>query len=281
MFGLFPTGLIVALALAGFFLNFTRLKQRPGELLLYLFIFLYALATMAFYVLARFRVPAIPLFAIAAGVFLSDLVVTVLAWRANARHLLLHCLPALLAGAYFVWLFYPMYREYYEAPLMRAARPDGVRLKTAASFQEFDNGPEYLSPWMAAKLDAATVVSKSFSASDIDPHDYSDAYITAVFCMESPGEFLAVCNGKLFRLTAAPDELHPLPYLPVRIGPLPVPEDLTFTFSFPGLPPDRYGFAVDFHRDYGRTVYNAKSFPAEAVMRLELVPADESRPSPE
>ena len=281
MFGLFPTGLIVALALAGFFLNFTRLKERPGELLLYLFIFLYAFATMAFYVLARFRVPAIPFFAIAAGVFLSDLVVTALDWRTNMRHLLLHCVPALLAGAYFVWLFYPMYREYYEAPLMRAARPDGVRLKTAASFQEFDNGPEYLSPWMAARLDAATTVSKSFSASDIDPRDYSEAYVTAVFCMESPGEFSAVCNGKLFRLTAAPDDLHPLPYLPVRIGPLPVPDDLTFSFTFPGLPPDRYGLAVDFHRDYGRTVYNAKAFPAEAVMRLELVHADDPRPVPE
>ena len=208
MFGLFPTGLIVALALAGFFLHFTRLKDRPGELLLYLFIFLYAFATMAFYVLARFRVPAIPFFAIAAGVFLSDLVVTALDWRKNARHLLLHCVPALLAGSFFVWLFYPMYREYYEAPLMRAARPDGVRLMTAASFQEFDNGPEYLSPWMAAKLDVATTVSKSFSTNDIDPHDYSEAYITAVFCMETPGEFTAVCNGKMFRLTAVPDELR-------------------------------------------------------------------------
>ena len=213
--------------------------------------------------------------------FLSDLVVTTLAWRINARHLLRHCVPALLAGAFFVWLFYPMYREYYEAFLMRAARPDGVRLKTSASFQEFDNGPDYLSPWIAAKLDAATTVSKSFSSKDVDLHDYSEAYITAVFCLESPAEFLAVCNGRTFHLTAVPDEFHQLPYLPVRIGPLPVPDDLTFTFTFPGLPPDRCGLAVDFHRNYGRTVYNAKAFPAEAVMRLELVPADDSRPVPE
>jgi hypothetical protein len=60
-----------------------------------------------------------------------------------------------------------------------------------------------------------------------------------------------------------------------------VPDDLTFSFSFPGLPSDRYGLAVDFHRDYGRTVYNAKAFPAEAVMRLELVHADDPRPVPE
>jgi hypothetical protein len=50
-----------------------------------------------------------------------------------------------------------------------------------------------------------------------------------------------------------------------------VPDDLAFHFSFPGLAADRYGLAVDFHRDYGRTVYNGQAFPAEAVIRLELV----------
>ncbi|MBO7088948.1 MAG: hypothetical protein J6W70_03505, partial [Lentisphaeria bacterium] len=49
------TGILIALSLAGFFLAIPRLKKHPGELLLYLFIFLYALATVAFYVLARFR----------------------------------------------------------------------------------------------------------------------------------------------------------------------------------------------------------------------------------
>ena len=275
MFGLFPTGLAVALALAGFFLNFTKLKSRPGDLLLYLFIFLYAFATVAFYVLARFRVPAFSFFAVGAGLFLSDLAIPLLAWRKNLRHLLLHCLPALLAGVYFVWFFYPLYRENYEAPLKRLVRPDGVRLQTAGTFQEFDNGPDYLSAWMAAKLDASTTLSKSFSARGIRPGDYADAYVTAVICTEDPGDLQIVCNGKPFRLTAAPSEEHPLPFLPVRIGPLPVPDDLTFTFAFPGLPADRFGLAVDFHRDYGRTGYNGNAFPAEAVMRLELSsPAD-------
>jgi hypothetical protein len=59
-----------------------------------------------------------------------------------------------------------------------------------------------------------------------------------------------------------------------------VPEDLTFTFSFPGLAPDLVGLAVDFHRDYGRTTYLGEAFPAEAVVQLELVEAD-APPEPE
>ncbi len=53
-----------------------------------------------------------------------------------------------------------------------------------------------------------------------------------------------------------------------------MPEDLTFTFSFPGLASDHAGLAVDFHRDYGRTAYQGEVFPAEAVVRLELVEKD-------
>ena len=273
-FGIVPTGLVTALALAGFFLNFSRLKDRPGDLLLYLFLFLYAFATVAFYMLARFRVPAWPFFAVAAGMFLSDLLAALASRRNKTRRLLLHCLPALLAGVYFAWFFYPSYRDTYEPELMKPARPDGVRLETASMFLEHDNGPYYLDGWSAAKLDGGVTVSKTFSARGLDLSKYSKAYVTATFYTELPRVIEAVCNGKAESVRLAPTGLQRLPFIPVRFGPFPVSPELTFTFSFPGLAPDQVGLAIDFHRDYGRTVYRGEVFPAEAVMRLELETAD-------
>ena len=274
IFGFVPTGLVIMLALAGFFLGIPRLKDRPGEILLYSFIFLYALATVAFYVLARFRVPAYPFFAIAAGIFLADLLTALASWRKNARHLWLHVLPALLAGAYFAYFFFPSYRMWYEPMLTKLTRPDGVRLETDSALLMHDNGPNYLDGWSVAKLDGDVTFSKTFSSRGPDLSNFSKAYVTTTFYSEQPREINVVCNGKRETVSLAPYNLYRLPLIPVRLGPFPVPEDLTFTFSFPGLAPGQAGLAVDFHRDYGRTAYRGEVLPAEAVVQLELVKSD-------
>ena len=223
-FGIVPTGLVIALALAGFFLNIPRLKDHPGEVLLYSFIFLYALATVAFYVLARFRVPAWSFFAIAAGIFLSDLLMSLADRRKNARHLLLHVLPALLAGAYFAWFFYPSYRMWYEPGLTKLTRSDGVRLETASMLMTHDNGPNYLDGWAAAKLDGGVTFSKTFSSHGMDLSKYSKAYVTAMIYTEQPRMIEVVCNGKREAVSLEPHGLYRLPLIPVRLGPFPVPE---------------------------------------------------------
>jgi len=266
MFGIIPTSLLIALALAAFFMSFRRARAHKSELMLWLFLFLYVFAAAAFYVLARFRVPVIPLFAIGAALFVSDLWRTARGGRERPRRLLPYC-PALLAGVYFVWFFYPAYRASYEPRLMALARPDGVRLETAKMFLEHDNGPNYLDGWMAAGLDGGVTVAKSFSARGLDPAKYSKAYVTATFCTDRPLVMDAVCNGKAEAVELSSPGLNP-----VRFGPFPVSPDLTFSFSFPRLPPDQVGLAVDFHRDYGRTTYRGEVFPAEAVIRLELEP---------
>ncbi len=270
IFGIVPTGLLIMLALAGFFLAFPRLKKHPGELLLYLFIFLYALATVAFYVLARFRVPVIPLFAVGAALFVSGFIRTIRGGKKDRRRILLHFCPALLAGAYFAFIFYPSYRVWYEPRLTKLTRPDGVRLKTHYEFLAHDNGPNYLDGWSAVKLDGNTTFSKSFSARGLDLSKYSKAYVTVTFYTEQPRVIDIVCNGKRETVSLAPSVLYRLPFIPVRFGPFPVSPDLTFTFSFPGLSTDQVGLAVDFQRDYGRTVYRGEVFPAEAVVTLTL-----------
>ena len=291
IFGIVPTGLLIMLALAGFFLAIPRLKNHPGELLLYLFIFLYALATVAFYVLARFRVPVIPLFAAGAAVFVSDLVRTIRGGKKNRRRLLLHFCPALLAGAYFAFFFYPSYRVWYEPGLTKLTRPDGVRLETASRLLVHDNGPNYLDGWSAFHLfDPGKVLfTKSFSTRGLDLTKYKNAFLTVYFYTEVPCTIRTVCNGKTFTLPLIPADQHRLPVIPVRIGPFPVTGNPEFSFEFPQfdfllhqqyteeeLTRDNrraiFGVMVDYCRDYGRTTYLGKPFPSEAVVTLELEP---------
>ena len=291
--GIVPTGLLIALALAGFFLGIPRLKKHPGEFLLSLFIFLYALATVAFYVLARFRVPVIPLFAVGAAMFASDFVRTIRGGKKNRRRLLLHFCPALLAGAYFAYFFYPSYRTWYEPGLTKLTRPDGVRLETDSKLLVHDNGPNYLDGWSAFHLfDPKKVLfTKSFSTRGLDLAKYKNAYLTVYFYTEIPCTIRTVCNGKTFTLPLVPTEQHRLPVIPVRIGPFPVSDNPEFSFEFPqfdfllhqqyteeelirGGRRAIFGVMVDYGRDYGRTTYLGKSFPVEAVMQLELVKAD-------
>ena len=273
--GKLRTGILIALALAVFFLYFRQLKYHPGHLLLYLFLFLYAFATVAFYMLARFRVPAIPFFAIGAALFVTDVFgMRRLAFCPRIKNpplwIPLKYGLAWLAGVYFVWGIYPSYRKAYEPGLTKLTRPDGVRLETDSMLLMHDNGPNYLDGWAVAKLDGGMTFSKTFSAHGIDLSKYTNAYITATLYTEQLREMNVVCNGRRETVSLAPYDQYRLPLIPIRLGPFPVPEDLTFTFSFPGLAPDQTGLAVDFHRDYGRTAYQGEFFPAEAVVRLEL-----------
>ena len=129
-------------------------------------------------------------------------------------------------------------------------------------------------------LDGGVTFSKTFSPHNLDLSKYSNAYVTVTFFTEQPREIEVVCNGKRQVVNLIPHDPYRLPLIPVRLGPFPVPEDLTFTFSFPGLAPDHAGLAVDFHRDYGRTTYLGEVFPAEAVVQIELVETD-TPPEPE
>ena len=175
-----------------------------------------------------------------------------------------------------MWFFYPTYAICYGPGLMRMARPDGVRLETASMFLEHDNGPNVPYGWSAVRLPdngkSDEDFSKTFSARGLDLSKYSKAYVTATFYTEQPRVIDIVCNGKRETVSLAPHGMYRLPFIPVRLGPFPVSQELKFSFSFPGLQPDQVGLAVDDHRDYGRTTYLGKAFPAEAVVRLELEP---------
>ena len=117
-----PTGFLLMLALAGGFSGFCQrmFLRRQKFLLLWFFLLFYAFSVSAFYILARFRVPIVPLLCVSGGVFLAQI-----PRMLNSRRIV-HLLLILISGALFAYFVYPVYSGTYEPMLMRSFRPSGT-----------------------------------------------------------------------------------------------------------------------------------------------------------
>ena len=115
-----PTGFL--LMLAGGFSGFCQrmFLRRQKFLLLWFFLLFYAFSVSAFYILARFRVPIVPLLCVSGGVFLAQI-----PRMLNSRRIV-HLLLILISGALFAYFVYPVYSGTYEPMLMRSFRPSGT-----------------------------------------------------------------------------------------------------------------------------------------------------------
>lgn len=269
-YAIIPTGLLIWLSLCAGIHAFIARRHRREEILLHLCIILYALATAAFYILARFRVPAIGFFAIGSGTFLHDFL-----WylRKHDAHKMLQriAFPIVFASAA-CFTFFPVYRENYEPKIRRFTNPHGVSLVTADCVRIHDNAPFYNNSWLSYNMKPETLISKQFDCTGIDTSKYSAAYLKITFTTEQSISLNVRCNGKSF-----PAQLEYISKLggvtpvPVEIGPMPIPDDFTFHITIPGLSPNNApGLAVDLHRDFERTVIDETPFPAEAVIELIL-----------
>lgn len=257
--GIVPTGLLAALALAGIFAGASAWRRRPATALAAYFILAYWLATVAFYILARFKVPAIPLLCVMGAGF------TWTALRQIATkdfHGLLVRQTAALALAVFVcYCAYDIYRFGFEAKVMGIVRPDGVKVETSsAETMLLDNGPESFGCWTPIKLDAGTRLVKSFK---IPTGDFKAAKLEISGFWFSPGEATLSVNGisKTFSAT--------------RPGPMPLAFELQ-------CPPDgrfiveavnvagELSLGADLQRNYGRSALNGTPFDGELVARLRL-----------
>lgn len=268
LFGFVPTSALLLFSLSACFLALPRLRGKPRFLFLILFLASYALATSAFYLLARFRVPILGVLAALSGIFLASLLSAV--GKRRGRLLLRGFAPATLFAAFLVFAAYPLWRAGYEAPAMRLARPDGVRLLEADRAILLDHAPNYLDGWSLLPLNGRIEVVKRFSANglDSDRNEWKAATLDLALLPETTRPFVIECNGmRMVRTPDAPGFLSDF-----RIGPIPVPDDLSFRISFPGLPKDALFLPVDFHRSYGRTKVDAEEAPFEAVVRLTLTP---------
>ncbi len=258
VFGLVPTGLIVALALAGMLAMAGRWRSRPGVSLLAYFILAYCAATVAFYILARFRVPIIPLLAVMAAGFLDLCLRDAFARR--YKSLLLRKLAALAIGLFLSLSAYSVYRYGYEASVMSLVRPDGIQVKVSdAEHMALDNGPYSFGSWGTLKLEPGARFEKTLRI----PPGFSTAKVLIGSAWAGPGAAIVSLNGvsKSFK-AKGPGQMD----LEFEI---PAPSDGKFAIEALRVDGEA-SLLADRQRNYGRSSLDGKPLDAELVLRARL-----------
>ena len=285
-----PTGVIVSLALAGLFAGFYRkyFFRRKEFLLLAAFLLLYALSVTAFYILARFRLPALPLLCVAAGVFPARLT------KFHTMQGLLRLLLCLAAGVFVCYGAYPLYSFVYEPLLMKKLQPCGVVVELedpdfpGAAFEKWnlslmDASSMFQGGWGMMELKEGMVVTKEFLLKKEKAERVKDlSHASLVLPVSGGGAFSVEVNGKTVRFPELPSKIS---VLNLGIANIPVVSDrkengdilLRFTLRFTGIRGEIM-IHFDSRRDYGRSFLSGKVVPCELALRLLLPLTEPSSP---
>lgn len=256
-------GIPGTLGLAGLALAFRGFSRRPKAALLASLMGAGCLATVLFYMLARFRVPLTPWICGFGGVALVSLVrswrrtpaggaarVTTGRRRARERVVL-----ALLLSALTVFFAYTAYRNHLEKHLIRWARPSGVRLELENRFIRRDNGPRTFGGWVPVPVPtggSSLRIRKTFVPIGAETSG------TLVLSLMSPsGGDLRVRANDRFGQVRLPRGIHQLP-IALSVSGLPGPV-VTVDLELRAEPPGKIFVMCDTQRDYGRTWFSDPS----------------------
>lgn len=253
--GFISSGLVFVCALAGLLLYLPRVRYNIKLFLLYYFIITYWWGTAAFYILARFRMPLLPLLAIAAALGIEWL----LRHRKNGRQLLRGA-AAFLIGYFICYHAYDFYRTNLEASIIRLTRPHGIKVKMSAnSYMLLDNGPMTFGGWRIMPLTTAISVNKIFK--DLPKGKITSIKLELPLIAASAGSAVIAINDKNDYITFLKPGMQKFTFnlAPSSAG--------NITLHFIGGTTD-ISVITDYQRNYGRTRVNAKPYPAELVCRI-------------
>ena len=137
------------LGLTGFLLSWRQLRHSPRRGFVAFVLAAGCAGTVLFYVLARFRLPLVPIIAIFGGAALARFINILEDWRRQIdvrRRAILFLLA--LASSYLIVLHgYPFYATRLEKSVIRIVRPHGVVFKTDPIIVCHDNGPSFFGAW--------------------------------------------------------------------------------------------------------------------------------------
>ena len=258
-YGFLWTVLILIPALTGIYiLTWRSFKKHDVKMLLLLYLVLsYCLSTIAFYILARFRAPLIPLLAVLGGIFINRVYRVC---KKDRRNLYIPYIIAFSLSVYICFLAYDTYRYEYESDIIREVRPNGVRVAMGHDKMMYlDNGPRTFGGWTPVGFPPKAELEKHFKVSDIPKDAVAELEFTLIFM--SPGEATLKVNNKYER------------YINPRSGPL----TKVFKISLPSTgivhielvsSTSNVFFIVDGQRNYGRSVIDDHPIRGEIVCRL-------------
>jgi Dolichyl-phosphate-mannose-protein mannosyltransferase len=263
-YGFLGSVFILIPALAGLYVLIWRsLKKRDLKMLLLMyFILAYCLATMAFYILARFRAPLIPLLAILGGIFVNRV------WRVckkDRRNLYIPYILVFCMSTFICFLAYDTYRTEYETLVMREVRPNGISVPMRhGKMMYLDNGPQTFGGWTPMPFTRGTDLKKQFKINKSAKGSVAELELTLIF--SEPGEATLRINDKIERAIAN------------RGG----AARKTFVISLPSTgvvniklvsSTCNVFFIIDTQRNYGRSSINERLIPGEIVCRLFISPS--------
>jgi len=250
-------------ALAGICtLIWRSLKKRDAKMLLLIYLIVsYSLATIAFYILARFRAPLIPLLAIMGGIFLNRVYRVC---KNDHRHLYIPYVIAFCATTVTCFLAYDNYRSECEASVMQKVRPNGVRVEMRNNkIMYLDNGPRTFGGWSVRPFSSGTDLRKKFKINKISEGAVTELQLSLVF--QDAGEATLRVNDKLERIIASRPGLNQKTFV------IPVSSsgevNINLVSSTCGI-----SYIVDTQRQYGRSSIDTYPIKGEIVCRLFISP---------
>ena len=262
-----PTGVILLLGLAGLFSGFYRrmFRRRKGFLLLAVCTVLYALSISAFYILARFRVPVLPLLAVCGGVFLAQL------FRKNSFGVAVRLIGIGAGAGFLVYGFMPLYSFAYEPMVASVVRPVGVQTRFETSPYGWPGQPG--GPYLLITDHSSVLRSGWFGVGNCfdavkyfcpkrAPRGTRALLALPVFGPDGAGAVLTV-NGERRPVRIRNRML--LAEVPVQIENGRIRLDISLSG-----PEGEWTCAADSRRSYGRTLLNGKPVPGELVAFLIL-----------
>lgn len=253
-------GVIGTLGLAGCLLLLWHLCNLRNLALLYM-IATYWAATSGFYMLARFRIGALPLICVAAGFCIAEF------FRRDCRptrRKLLRPMLAVVISAFLVNCAYASYQEYVEVPLMTNLRPNGLRVDLPNSTTIYDHGPLVFGGCKVFQIGETFSLEKSFGKLPDDLLHRKAEFRLWCACDDDLKNRIAVmCNGKMlgqperegaFLVWKMPDNV--------------LSETLSFKIVVPATMENPANINIDFLRRYGRTIFNGETINGEVVAEV-------------
>ncbi len=169
--------LLAGLGLAGTgFALTTPGKRRQAPVLFAAYIILaYWAGTALFYILARFRLPLVPILCVFCGYALHRCIGEIKLWHRygltpRAKSQLTRFALVLLLPLLLVLRGFELYQNHLETGMVRLARPHGVLAQDEEKRIIYDHGPEFLGGWRLLEFPPApleTIIDKQFSISPV------------------------------------------------------------------------------------------------------------------
>ncbi len=158
---------IGSLGITGIILTVFNKRRNLREQSFAWFTLLYMIATVAFYILARFRVPILPVLCILGSIPISQLLrqikkkPTVRQKRVGA-----FTLATLLFSIGFVGWGSDIYRFCFESAIIKMVRPSGTHISLETEDSYKDHGPQSFGGWFPQQLEKVKKIDKVFVIDD-------------------------------------------------------------------------------------------------------------------